>query len=256
MNDISVVISAYNEKANISISITKICTFLNDFMPNYEVLIVDDGSSDNTVEVVENIIKINPKVRLVKNPHKGKGFSIRTGVLEAKASSYILLSDADLSTPIEELKRLMVWVKDNNFDIAIASREGIGAQRKGEPLYRHIMGRIFNFLVQLLVLPGIKDTQCGFKLFKSQPGKEAFAHCILYGDNSKELKVPKVTAFDVEVLYIAKKLGYQIKEVPVSWEYGRITRVNRFRDSFVNFMDVLKVKVNDLKGLYPERIKK
>lgn len=248
MTEISVIIPAYNEKQNIGITLTKVSTFLNDYESSYEIIVVDDGSTDNTSEIVEAYVKNNPKIILVKNPHKGKGFAVRTGVLKSQGI-YVLLSDGDLAVPIEELKRLMVWVKDNNFDIAIGSREGIGAVRKNEPLMRHIMGRVFNYLIKILVLRGINDTQCGFKLFKGELARDVFKKSLLYGDSSKEIKVPKVTAFDLEILFIAKKMGKKIKEVPVFWEY-RNTRVNNFRDSFFNFVDVLKVKFNDLKKLY------
>lgn len=249
MSKISIVIPAFNEKANIGITLTKVTSFLNDYEPDYEVIVVDDGSSDTTSEITENFAKGNSKVALIKNPHKGKAFAIRTGVIKA-SGDYILLFDADSATPIEELKRLMVWISDNDFDIAIGSREGIGATRKNEPLLRHVMGRVFNLLVKVLVLPGIEDTQCGFKLFKGSIAKEVFNKSLLYGDTTKEIKVPKVSAFDVEILYIAKKLGYKIKEVPITWEYGKNTKVNKVRDSVVNFLDVLRVKINSIKGLY------
>ena len=112
------------------------------------------------------------------------------------------------------------------------------------------MGRVFNIIVRLLILPGINDTQCGFKLFKQSVAVEIFKKSLLYGDSQKEIRVPKVTAFDVEILFIARKLGYKIKEVPVVWEYGKGTKVNKVRDSFVNFLDVLKVKLNSIKHLY------
>jgi len=249
MMDLSIVVPAYNEKNRIGITLTKISSFLNDFDPEYEIIVSDDGSTDNTSEVVETIAKNNDRVFLVKNLHKGKGFAVKSGVMRSNGR-FVLLCDADLATPIDELKRLMVWVKDNNFDVAIASREGIGSTRKNEPLRRHIMGRVFNFIIKLLVLPGINDTQCGFKLFKGQVAKEVFSKARLYSDSSKELKVPKVTAYDVEILYIAKKLGYMIKEVPVTWEYVKTTRVSTVRDSFANLLDVLKVKFNSIKGLY------
>ncbi|OGC50299.1 hypothetical protein A2716_03765 [candidate division WWE3 bacterium RIFCSPHIGHO2_01_FULL_40_23] len=248
MTEISVVIPAYNEKPNIGITLTKITTFLNDFEPNYEIIVVDDGSTDATSETVDTFRSTNEKVILIKNAHKGKGFAVRTGVLNS-TGNFVLLCDGDLAVPIEELKRLLVWVKDNDFDIGIGSREGIGAVRKNEPLIRHIMGRTFNLLVRLLVLSGINDTQCGFKLFRGDLAREIFKKSLLYGDSSKELKVPKVTAFDVEILFIAKKMGKKIKEVPIVWEY-RNTRVNNIRDSFYNFLDVLKVRFNDLLGKY------
>ncbi len=249
MSELSVVIPAYNEKSVISITLTKVTSFLNDFMPDYEIIVVDDGSTDITSEIVSNIVRTNTKVMLVKNPHKGKGFAVRTGMLMSKGK-YVYMCDADLSTPIEELKRFMVWVKDNNFDIAVGSREGVGAIRKNEPLIRHVMGRVFNYLVRFVVLRGINDTQCGFKLFKGELARKVFAKVKLYGDSTKEIRVPKVTAFDVEVLFISKKMGAKIKEVPVVWEYGKGAKINKVRDSIVNFFDVLKVKLNDLRGLY------
>ncbi|MBI4091202.1 glycosyltransferase family 2 protein [candidate division WWE3 bacterium] len=249
MLEMSVVVPAYNEKANIGISLTRILTFLNDFEPSYEILVVDDGSTDNTSEIVENYSKTNEKIRLIKNTHRGKGYAVRTGFQQARGR-YVLLSDADSATPIEELKRLMVWIKDNGFDLAIGSREGIGAVRKNEPVVRHVMGKIFNFLIRLILLPGIKDTQCGFKLFKSDAAQRIFEKSLLYPDSSRELRVPKVTAFDVEILFIARRLGYKIKEVPVVWEYGKNTKVNKLRDAVYNFLDVIKVKLNDMKGLY------
>lgn len=249
MVELSVVVPVYNEKNVVGITLTKISSFLNEYEPDYEIIVVDDGSEDTTREIVESIQKVNNKVVLIKNPHKGKGYSVRTGVLKANGR-YILMTDVDLAAPIEELKRLMVWIKDNNFDVAIGSREGVGAQRKNEPWIRHFMGRVFNHLVQILVLPGINDTQCGFKLFKEEPAKKAFSASLLYGDKTTEIKVPKVTAFDVEILFLIRRLGYKIKEIPITWEYGRSTKVSNIRDSFVNFFDVLKVKYNDIKGLY------
>ncbi len=249
MPEISVIISAYNEKTSIGITLTKIIAFFNDYNPNYEIIVVDDGSTDNTAELVENIRAGNEKLIIVRNSHKGKGYGVKSGV-ERSSGRYVLLSDADLATPIEELKRLMIWVSDNNFDIAIGSREGVGAIRKNEPLIRHIMGRIFNFIIKILILPGINDTQCGFKLFKGALARKLFSKSLLYGENTKEVKVPKVTAFDVEILFLARKMKAKIKEVPIMWEYGRNTRVNKFRDSIINLLDVVKVKVNDLRGLY------
>ena len=249
MATISVVIPAHNEKSNIGITLTKVTTFLNEFEPDYEILVIDDGSTDATYEIAQGTQGGNEKIILIKNSHRGKGFAVRTGVLKSQGK-YVLLCDADLAVPIEELKRLLVWVKDNNFDIAIGSREGVGAQRKNEPFIRHLMGRVFNLFVQLIILPGINDTQCGFKLFKGDVVRKVFERSLLYGDLSKELKVPKVTAFDVEILFLARKMGASIKQVPIVWEYGVNSKVSKIRDSFINLTDVLKVRLNDMKGRY------
>ena len=249
MAKLSVVITAYNEQSNIGITLTKITSFLSDFEPDYEIIVVDDGSTDGTASMVENFSKDNSKINLFQIDHRGKGYAVRTGILKS-TGDLVLMADADSSTPIEELKRLAVWITDNDFDIAIGSREGIGADRKNEPFIRHFMGRVFNLLIQILVIPGINDTQCGFKLFKGNLAREIFAKSLLYGDKSKKLKVPKVTAFDVEILYIARKMGKRIKEVPVVWEYGKGTKVSKIRDSVYNFWDVLRVRFNSMRGLY------
>ena len=245
----SIVIPAYNEADKISSSLTQIVTFMKSFSESFEVIVVDDGSRDSTAQIVDDYIKSNADVKLVKNPHRGKGFAVYTGIMEAKGD-LIYTADADLSAPISELKKLTVWVKDQNFDISIASREGLGAQRVNEPLYRHIMGRGFNIFVQAVALPGISDSQCGFKLFKGSVAKDIFSRLRIYGDKVRDTDKPYFGAWDVEVLYIAKKLGYTVKQVPVVWTYVRTTRLSPIRDSIKMAVDVLKIRLNDIKGQY------
>ncbi len=245
----SIVIPAYNEADKISSSLTQIVTFMKGFSESFEVVVVDDGSKDSTAQIVEDYARSNVDVRLIKNPHRGKGFAVYTGIMEAKGD-LIYTADADLSAPISELKKLTVWVRDQNFDVSIASREGLGAQRVNEPLYRHIMGRGFNIFVQAVALPGISDSQCGFKLFKGTVAKDIFSRLKIYGDKVRDTDKPYFGAWDVEVLYIAKKLGYTVKQVPVVWTYVRTTRLSPIRDSVKMALDVLKIRLNDLKGQY------
>ena len=244
---VSVVIPAYNEELRIRNSLQKVMNFMRDNYDDYEVLLVDDGSTDRTVNIAEDFAKNYPTLKIVKNPHSGKGYTVKTGMLMAK-KDFILFSDTDLATPIEDLKRFLVWVTQNDFDIAIGSREGMGAQRQKEPLIRHLMGRVFNLIVQILVLRGINDTQCGFKLFKKESAHRIFKATLLYPGG--KIEGPMVTAFDVEVLFLARKMGYKIKEIPVNWTYVDESKVNPLKDSIVNFLDVMKVKYNDIKGVY------
>jgi dolichyl-phosphate beta-glucosyltransferase len=160
------------------------------------------------------------------------------------------MADADLSTPISELKKLSVWIKDQDFDIVICSREGHGAQRVGEPIYRHLVGRIFNTFVQVVALPGIKDTQCGFKLFKGDVAKKVFNKLKVYGEVPPEIKKPFFGALDVEVLFIARKLGYKIKEVPVLWTFVKTTRFNFVQNSLKMARDLMLIRMRDLIGEY------
>jgi glycosyltransferase involved in cell wall biosynthesis len=222
---------------------------MRGFDESFEIIVVDDGSTDKTAEKVEIYAKEYPQILLIKNPHKGKAFGVRTGVLMS-SGKYVLMADADMATPILELKRLLVWMQDHGFEVVIGSREGIGAKRTNEPLMRHVMGRVFNTIVRALTLPEIQDTQCGFKLFKGDVGREIFSKLILFGADVPSTDKPRVSAFDVEVLLIAKKLGYKIKEVPISWTYVPTKRVHPIRDSVLNFLDVLNVKYNDILGKY------
>jgi len=246
---LSVVIPAFNEEKNIVKSLSSIFAYLKDYAYNYEVLIVDDGSSDNTVKLVSDFCKEHKKFRIIKNLHKGKGPTVWTGVMEARGE-FIYLADADLATPISEIKRLFVWLVDDAYDIAIASREGLGSSRINEPYYRHLMGRIFNLWVRIVAIRGIEDTQCGFKLFRKDAAKKIFGYLRIYGQDATEIKDAYFGAFDVEVLYLAKKLGFKVKEVPVTWSYVKTQRLSPFRDSIKMAIDVLKVRVNDLKGVY------
>ena len=247
--EFSIVVPAYNEEDKITSSLTQIINFMRSFSSSFEVLVIDDGSKDTTAQKVEEYIKENPEIKLCRNPHKGKAFAVWTGMMDA-TGDYIYMADADLSAPIEELKKLFVWMKDQNFDLVIGSREGIGARRIGEPLYRHLMGRIFNYWVQLIALPGINDSQCGFKLFKKKAAKDIFNKLIVYGGDTKEIKSVFYGAWDVEVLYLARKMGYTIKQVPVTWSYVKEKKFNRITSSIKMACDVLKVRFNDLRGKY------
>lgn len=247
--DYSIVIPAFNEANKITATLTAVTTFMRSYAPSFNVFVSDDGSKDATAQLVEDFAKNNPEVILLKNKHKGKGYAVYSGV-QAADGDLIYIADADLSAPIGELRKLSVWVKDQGFDVVIASREGTGAQRVDEPFYRHLMGRVFNFWVRTIALPGIKDSQCGFKLFTKTAAKEIFNRLKIYGQEAKELDKAYLGAFDVEVLYLARKHKYKIKEVPVIWTYVKTNRLNPLQDSIKMAMDVLKVRFNDLRGLY------
>lgn len=245
---VSVVIPAYNEERRLPQTLIRVYDYLASQNYPSEILVVDDGSTDSTTRVVETFARQHPSVRLIKNDHRGKGYTVRTGMLAAHGH-IVLFSDADLSTPIEDLEKLLPWF-ERGYDIVIGSREGVGAQRIKEPFYRHLMGRVFNFVVQFLTVRGIEDTQCGFKAFRDEVAQDIFSRMLLYGDNAKRVRGGMVTAFDVEALFIGYKSGYRIKEVPVQWRYGTETKVNPLKDSYRNFRDVVLVRWNDLRGLY------
>jgi glycosyltransferase involved in cell wall biosynthesis len=213
-----------------------------------EVIVVDDGSQDNTADVVGDLAAAHHQVRLVRNPHGGKAHAVRTGMLAAEGE-YVLFTDADGATPIEELEKLLPHL-EREFDVAIGSREGAGATRHHEPAYRHLMGRVFNLIVQSLAVPGIQDTQCGFKAFRRGAAQDLFSNMQLYGSSTGHVQGAMLTGFDVEILFLARKWGYSIVEVPVQWYFGKESKVNPIKDSWRNLRDVLRVRWNDLRGKY------
>lgn len=246
---LSIIIPAYNESKRIDKSLEMIYKFMRTIEVDYEVIISDDGSTDDTKEIVKRFQSEWKSLRLIENIHKGKAPAIISGILSSKGD-FVLFTDIDLSVPIDELPKLLTWVENEGYDIAIATREGPGAKRIGEPILRHVMGRVFNLLVQLVLLPGINDTQCGFKLFRREVAIKIFNKTLLYSIDDPEITGAKVSGFDVEILYIAKKLGYKIKEVPITWTYMDNSKVHRIKDSYYNAKDVLKVRLNDLMKKY------
>ena len=245
---LSVVIPAYNEERRLPQTLQSVVDYLAQQSYASEVIVVDDGSGDKTAQVVESFRTLHPIVALIRNDHRGKGYAVRTGMLAAQGH-IVLFSDADLSTPIEEIAQLLPWF-EHGYGLVIGSREGSGAKRLHEPFYRHIMGRVFNFVVRLLTVRGIDDTQCGFKAFRDDVARDLFTRMKLYGENAQAVTGSMVTGFDVEILFIGYKSGYKIKEVPVEWRYGNESKVNPLKDSFELFRDVLMVRWNDLRRMY------
>ena len=245
---LSVIIPAYNEERRLPQTLQTVVDYLIKQSYNSEVIVVDDGSRDQTTQVVEAFCATHRIVKLIRNDHRGKGYAVRTGVLAARGH-IILFFDADSSTPIEDVEKLLPWF-ERGYSIVIGSREGLGAKRIKEPFYRHLMGRVFNMIVRLLTVRGIDDTQCGFKSLSNEVAKDIFARAHLYGENAKSVSGAMVTAYDVEILFLGQKLGYKIKEVPVVWRYGTESKVNPFKDSVRNLRDVVAVRLNDVQGKY------
>ena len=257
---LTVVIPAYNEAHRLAHTLEQVADYLQSRDYQSELLVVDDGSSDETATIAErfcaerHLDSDTVRMNVIRNDHRGKAFTVRTGMLAARGK-YVLFSDADLSTPISAVEQLLPWaerggVKHGKYQVVIGSREGLGAKRYDEPAYRHLMGRVFNLAVRLIAIRHIQDTQCGFKLFTRAAAQDVFQRMKLYGANAAVVKGAMVTGFDVEALYIAQKCGYQIREVPVEWTHYEGSKVNPIKDSFRNFTDILRVRLNDLQGKY------
>ena len=245
---LSVIVPAYNEEQRLPATLAKILDYLERQPYQSEVIVADDGSTDGTAALVKRIAERRTIVRLLPLDHRGKGFAVRAGALEARGS-YVLLCDADLAVPIEEWEQLYHQLMQG-YDIAIGSREGLGARRMGEPWYRHLMGRVFNLIVKAVAVGGIQDTQCGFKALRLDVAIDLFQRVQIYGEHSPQVQGAAVTAYDVELLYLAKRRGYRVAEVPVPWLYGTETKVNPIRDSWRNLCDVLAVRWYAIRGQY------
>lgn len=234
---LSLVIPAFNEAQRLPESFTQLKTYAAERPQIVEIIVVDDGSADATGEVVKQWARDWPLLRLVQGEHSGKGGAVRGGVLAA-TGDYIALADADFSMPVEEFDRFSIAAL-GRYDVAIGSREAPGARRFNEPGYRHLMGRVFNALVRALLLPGIQDTQCGFKCLRREVATDLCRHQTIDG-----------WGFDAELLYIARLRGYHIIEVPIPWYYVRGSRVNPIRDTVTMVRDVLTIRRNGTRGCY------
>ena len=227
---LSVVIPAYNEAGRIAPSLEKIGRYFTQRKASYELLVVDDGSSDNTAALVEAEAGKNPAVRLIRlGANQGKGGAVKRGMMEAKGD-IIYFTDADLSTPIEEVEKFLPLFPA--YDVVIGSRAIEGADMQiHEPFYREILGKLFNKIVCVLCVPGFVDTQCGAKMFKKDAARAIFP-----------LVQTARFSFDVEVLFIAQRLGYKIKELPIRWFYSANTTVRTFSDGPKMLWDILLIR--------------
>ena len=248
---LSVVIPAFNEADRLPRTLPEALGYLATAPFSWELVLVDDGSSDDTLAIMKAAAAERPGVRALAEPHRGKGAAVRAGVLAATGQA-ILFADADLSTPLSTVETMLPLLKGQGgeADLVIGSREGLGARRDDEPAYRHLMGRVFNALARWVAAPGVQDTQCGFKLLTRAAGQDLFRRLRLYGDDAPVVRGPMVTAFDVELLFLARKRGYRIVERPVQWRHVPGSKVDPARDAYRMARDVIRVRLNDLRGVY------
>jgi dolichyl-phosphate beta-glucosyltransferase len=232
----SIVIPAHNEENRLPGTLEQIFRFLERQPFASEVIVVENGSSDRTHEVASAFAGRHANL-LVLQSEKGKGAAVRRGMLAARGT-YRFMCDADLSMPVEEIVKFIPPALEN-FDIAIASREARGAVRYNEPSYRHWGGRGINFLIQALILPGLNDTQCGFKCFRAGAAEELFQRQTLPG-----------WSFDIELLYIARRHGYRIVEIPIHWYHFSDSKVNALRDALRMIRDIFRIHANARRGIY------
>ena len=242
---LSIIIPAYNEEKNLKKGVLlEVFNYLKTIDFTYELLLVDDGSSDGTIAEIKSQIKGKDNVRVVENPHGGKAYTVITGLMEAKGE-VALFTDMDQATPLKELEKFLPKFEEG-FDIVIGSRHG----RKGAPLMRKLAAWGFSVLRGIILGLPFEDTQCGFKAF-NKTSREAIFPKIKSEWGVVHFKGGAVNAgFDVEVLYIAKKLGFQIAEVPVEWNYVDTERVQVVKDAAAAIYDMIRIRLNDIAGKY------
>ena len=237
---LSIIFPAHNEEGRIAATLRKTIAFLQQQPYPSEILVVENGSRDNTLDIARSFSKDFQGLRVFHEDARGKGLAVKRGMLEARGD-YRFICDVDLSMPVEEVNRFLPPLLTS--DITIASREAAGSIRYNEPEYRHVIGRIFNFIVRIFALPGLHDTQCGFKCFSARAAEELFPYQTING-----------WTFDVEILYVARKLGYSIKEMGIPWYHDPNSKVKVFRDSLQMFLDLLKIRLKDLRGIYAKKV--
>ena len=237
--ELTVIIPAYNEEALILSTLDCLQNYLSARPESYEIIVIDDGSQDKTVELVRQFQKANTRIHLLINPqNRGKGFSIQRGVAESRGQ-FIIFTDADLPYQLDAMEGFLKALR-NNSDLAVGSRVLPGSEVKGVPMLRYIAGQVFSWMVQAVLFHGLPDTQCGFKSFRAEVAKEIFRRLTIGG-----------FGFDVEMLYIARKRKYAIQPVPVQMiEHRQRSRVRLMSDSLQMFANLFMVRWNDLQGKY------
>jgi len=233
---LSIIIPAHNEEHRLSPALEQLDQFLKLQSYQAEVIVVENGSVDNTLSLAQEYARRMPFLHVFHEEARGKGLAVKRGMLEA-TGEFRIFCDVDFSMPVAELNRFIPPALDA--DIAIASREAPGAVRYHEPTYRHVIGRVFNTMVRVMVLPGLSDSQCGFKCFRAGVAEKLFPHQTFSG-----------MSFDVEVLFMARKHGYSIVEVPVPWYFNADSRVKLFEDSLHMALDLMDIRRNAHNGLY------
>ncbi len=237
---LSIIIPAHNEESRLPRSLEQVFAFLEKQGYLSEVVVVENGSTDRTLEMAQDYASRHPNLRVLHEPGRGKGLAVRRGMLEARGE-YRFMCDADLSMPVDEVSKFLPPAL-SGFDLAIGSREVRGAVRYNEPAYRHLGGRLINLMIRLLILPHLQDTQCGFKCFRAEAAEFIFRRQVMDG-----------WSFDVEVLYLAERAGYKIAEIPIDWYYRPESKVSAVRDAFQMVSDIFQIRRNMRDGRYDAR---
>ena len=239
MNSYSIVIPAYNESKRLRTTLDRVLAYIDSQKLDAELIVVNDGSTDDTADIARSYAQLYEAIRLIENPgNRGKGFSVRHGVLEARGS-IILFTDADLSSPIEEMSKLVEAIK-HGADIAIGSRwVRSELQTQRQSISRQVMGRAFNYLLRMLLQLNFKDTQCGFKAFRRTAARAIFPLQRIEG-----------WGFDPELLFLARRGGFRVVEVPVVWGHDEGTRIHPLADGSKMIMEMLRIRWNAMNGEY------
>jgi dolichyl-phosphate beta-glucosyltransferase len=231
-----VVIPAFNEEKLISDAIMQVSAHLSTKTYSWEIIVADDGSTDRTAEIVTDAVERDDRVRLVQIPHRGKGAAVQAGML-ASSATWRFMCDADLSMPADQIDRFFVD-EDPTYDIGVGSREAPGSRRFDEPWRRHFIGRVYNYAARIFAVGGLDDTQCGYKMYRGELAESIFGSQTFPG-----------FGFDVEVLFLAHKQGARMEEIAIDWYYRQESKVSLIGGA-LGFIDIFRVRLNNLRGVY------
>ena len=234
---LSIIIPAHNEESRLPQTLEQTAAFLQSQPYASEIIVIENGSTDRTLAIAQDYAGRIPGLTVLHNDQPGKGRAVQAGMLTARGE-FRFCADADLSMPITEVPRFLP-PQLPNAPVVIASREAPGAVRYDEPPYRHLTGRVFNTMVRWVALPGLQDTQCGFKCFRADVVERVFPRQTIMG-----------WTFDVEVLFIARQMGYAITELPVPWYYNGGSKIRVLKHSWQMFLDLLTIRRNGRQGRY------